>query len=168
MTLQRDKTEIFAWGELPPNTPPELKRAGVMVNGTFEPGFDCYGIPMGTDAFVHQALQIKAAEVKRDMEQVSKILANDSQALWVLRQLLKLLLAELRWLLEEEKQIKAGGDPYWSQGQELAQNMVHVGPSCRGRANRSPPSSARSWTAPWQLVKQWRRRQEVGPVADKH
>ena len=55
----------------------------MMVNGTFEPGFDCYGIPMGTDAFVQEALQIKAAEVKRDMEQVSKILAKDSQALWV-------------------------------------------------------------------------------------
>ena len=83
LTLQRDKTEIFAWGELPPNTPPELKRAGMMVNGAFEPGFDCYGIPMGTDAFVHQALQVKAAGVKRDMEQFCKILAKDSQALWV-------------------------------------------------------------------------------------
>ena len=38
---------------------------------------------MGTDAFVKQALENKATDVKRDMEQVSKILAKDSQALWV-------------------------------------------------------------------------------------
>ena len=33
LVLQRDKTEVFAWGELPEITPPELKRAGVMVQG---------------------------------------------------------------------------------------------------------------------------------------
>ena len=48
---------------MPADTPPELKRAGMVVNGTFEPGFDCYGLPMGTDAFVKQALENKAAEV---------------------------------------------------------------------------------------------------------
>ena len=68
---------------MPADTPPELKRAGMVVNGTFKPGFDCYGIPMGTDAFVKQALENKATDVKRDMEQVSKILSKDSQALWV-------------------------------------------------------------------------------------
>ena len=68
LTLQRQKTEVFAWGELPPDTPPELKRAGMTVDGVFEPGFDCYGIPLGTNAFVRHTLQQKAAEVKRDME----------------------------------------------------------------------------------------------------
>ena len=33
LILQRDKTEVFAWGELPPEMPPELKRAGMMVEG---------------------------------------------------------------------------------------------------------------------------------------
>ena len=55
----------------------------MMVDGTFEPGFDCYGIPLGTDSYVRKALQLKAEEVKRDMEQVADILAKDSQALWV-------------------------------------------------------------------------------------
>ena len=85
----------------------------------------------------------------------------------LLRQLLKLLLAELRWLLEEEKQSKAGGAFCWSLDQELESSMEVVGQNFRERANRSPPSSARSWTAPWQLVQQWRRRAEVGPAADK-
>ena len=83
LTLQRQKTEIFAWGELPTNTPPELKRAGKMVDGVFQPGFDCYGIPLGTNIYVSQALWEKAEEVKRDMEKVADILHKDSQALWV-------------------------------------------------------------------------------------
>ena len=69
LVLQRDKTEVFAWGELPEITPPELKRAGVMVDGQFEPGFVCYGIPVGTNAFVSQALWAKATEVERDVEE---------------------------------------------------------------------------------------------------
>ena len=83
LTLQREKTEVFAWEELPPGTPPELKRAGLMVEGRFEPGFICYGIPMGTDAYVSKALWDKAEEVKLDLEKVSNILAEDNQALWV-------------------------------------------------------------------------------------
>ena len=53
------------------------------VDGVFEPGFDCYGISLGTNAFVRQTLQQKAAEVKRDMEVVADIFSEDSQALWV-------------------------------------------------------------------------------------
>ena len=83
LTLQRQKTEIFAWGDLPPDTPVELKRAGELVDGVFQPGFDCYGIPVGTDAYVGQALKEKGLEVKRDMEQVASTLHQDSQALWV-------------------------------------------------------------------------------------
>ena len=52
------------------------------------------------------------------------------------------------------EQTKACGAPCWSQSQELAQNMELVGPSFKGRINRSPPSSARSWMALWQLVQQ--------------
>ena len=83
LVLQRDKTEIFAWGELPANTPPELKRAGAMVDGRFEPGFICYGIPLGSDSYVRHALWTKAAEVERDINKVVEVLAEDSQALWV-------------------------------------------------------------------------------------
>ena len=54
-----------------------------MVEGRFEPGFICYGIPMGTDAYVSKALWEKAEEVKLDLEKVSNILAEDNQALWV-------------------------------------------------------------------------------------
>ena len=83
LTLQRTKTEVFAWGELPPDTPPELRRAGTMVGEVFHPGFICYGIPMGTDGYVAAALRKKAEEVARDVEKVCSILSEDSQALWV-------------------------------------------------------------------------------------
>ena len=33
MRLQRAKTEVFCWGELPAGTPADLKRAGMEVNG---------------------------------------------------------------------------------------------------------------------------------------
>ena len=42
LSLQRDKTEVFCWGELPPDTPPELKRAGAMVDGD-DVLWDCSG-----------------------------------------------------------------------------------------------------------------------------
>ena len=83
LTLQRQKTEVFAWGDLPAGTPMELKRAGEVVGGVFQPGFDCYGIPLGTDAYVGHALREKGLEVQRDMEQVAATLSQDSQALWV-------------------------------------------------------------------------------------
>ena len=34
--LQRSKTEVFCWGDLPTGTPADLKRAGMEVNGIFE------------------------------------------------------------------------------------------------------------------------------------
>ena len=83
LTLQKEKTEIFSWGDLPAGTPAELKRAGKVVAGVFQPGFDCYGIPLGTDAYVGQALWEKGLEVMRDMEKVASTLSQDSQALWV-------------------------------------------------------------------------------------
>ena len=40
----------FSWdGSLHPGTPTGLMRAGSVVNGTWEPGIICYGIPIGTD-----------------------------------------------------------------------------------------------------------------------
>ena len=55
-----------------------------MVEGRFEPGFICYGIPMGSDAYVGKALWEKAAgRQPGDLEKVTSILAKDSQALWV-------------------------------------------------------------------------------------
>ena len=54
-----------------------------MVGEVFQPGFVCYGIPMGTDGYVASALWEKAEDVAREVEKVTSILSEDSQALWV-------------------------------------------------------------------------------------
>ena len=82
-TLKRQKTEIFAWGDVTPETPMELKSAGKPVEDLFRPGFDYYGIPVGTDDYVGKALRKKGLKVKRDMERVVSSLHQNSQALWV-------------------------------------------------------------------------------------
>ena len=51
LQLQRDKTEVFSWGTLPQQAPADMKRAGVQVENIVEPGFLCYDIPVGSQAY---------------------------------------------------------------------------------------------------------------------
>ena len=63
LRLQWNKTQVFSWdGDLPPDAHPLLTLAGETVDGVFERGFMCYGIPIGTDNFVRAKLQEKAEE----------------------------------------------------------------------------------------------------------
>ena len=51
--LQVSKTEVFSWdGVLPPQAPQDMKVAGAQVGEQWQPGFVCYGIPVGTPAYV--------------------------------------------------------------------------------------------------------------------
>ena len=84
LVLQRSKTEVFSWGVPPPGTPRDMKRAGVEVEGRFEPGLICYGIPIGTKAYTQHMLRVKAEEVAATAEKVCSVLGEDKQALWVL------------------------------------------------------------------------------------
>jgi hypothetical protein len=52
LTLSRRKTEVFSWQELGQELPRELTRAGTVVEGVFQPGFICYGIPVGSKPYV--------------------------------------------------------------------------------------------------------------------
>ena len=60
-----------------------MKRAGVMLEGGFAPGFVCYGIPIGSSEYVSTMLEAKAEEVVQEVEEITEILGADSQALWV-------------------------------------------------------------------------------------
>ena len=82
LRLQRSKTEIFCWGELPAGTPAGMRRAGMEVNGIFEPGFECYGIGIGTKAFVSAFLEAKVEEIKEVVEKTCRLLEEDLQAKW--------------------------------------------------------------------------------------
>ena len=64
LELQVQKTEVFSWdGLLPPQAPPNMKVAGVSMEGSFFPGMVVYGIPVGTDKYVQHMLE----EVVNDM-----------------------------------------------------------------------------------------------------
>ena len=84
LQLERSKTEIFSWGELPAGTPPGLARAGTLLDGTFQPGFILYGIPVGTPAYVRHHLGLKVQEVAGEVEQVLNVLEGEGQAIWTI------------------------------------------------------------------------------------
>ena len=84
LDLQRDKTEIFARGDLPEGTPADLKRAGTMIEGVFEPGFDCYGVGIGSPNFVSQYLEKKVDEIEELVNKTCQLLEGDLQAKWTL------------------------------------------------------------------------------------
>ena len=80
---QRSKTEVFTWsGVLPAQTTPGLVRAGALVNGVFESGFLCYGVPIGADNYVRHMLEVKVEEVAREAELSVKVLETERQTLW--------------------------------------------------------------------------------------
>ena len=66
--------------------------AGATVNGVFERGFLCYGVPIGTDAYVKHVLYQKAKEITDGAERASEVLAGDRQALW----------AVLKWSISQQ------------------------------------------------------------------
>ena len=83
LQLERSKTEVFNWScRLPESSPVGLKVAGSEVNGQFLPGFICYGIPIGTQAYVKYQLSLKVQEVAREVEEIVRVLDGEGQAIW--------------------------------------------------------------------------------------
>ena len=81
--LQVTKTEVFTWNDLPPVTPPGMKRAGVQVGEQWLSGFLCYGIPVGTSEYVKHQLCDKVQEVRSEVDRVKDVLGEgDGQAIW--------------------------------------------------------------------------------------
>ena len=82
--LQVSKTEVFTWsGMLPPQAPQDMKRAGVQIGDVWQPGFLCYGIPVGTRQYCQHLLMEKVQEVRSEVDRVKQVLGEeDSQAIW--------------------------------------------------------------------------------------
>ena len=82
--LQVSKTEVFTWtGVLPAQAPSDMKRAGVMLSGVWQPGYLCYGIPVGTRQYCQYMLMEKVREVGEEVDRVKQVLGeDDSQAIW--------------------------------------------------------------------------------------
>ena len=56
--------------------------AGALVDGVFERGFLCYGVPIGTDIYVKHTLLQKAKEIVSGAERAVEVLAGERQSLW--------------------------------------------------------------------------------------
>ena len=83
--IERSKTEVFTWsGELPAGTPEGFPRAGTVIDQEFCPGFLCYGIPVGTPAYVRHQLSKKVQEVASEVEQIVKVLDQEGQSIWTI------------------------------------------------------------------------------------
>ena len=75
-----------------------MKRAGVQIGNVWQPGFLCYGIPVGTRQSCQHLLLEKVQEVRAEVDRVKQVLGEeDSQAIWCI---LKCSLAQkLDWHL---------------------------------------------------------------------
>ena len=83
LQLQWDKSCIFTWtGILPVGTPEGVKIAGKIVDGTFEAGFDCYGVPIGTEKYISSEIKEIAVMIVADAHKTVEVLSSNKQALW--------------------------------------------------------------------------------------
>ncbi len=76
------KRKYITDASLPVGTPEGLVRAGTIVDGSWEPGIICYGVPIGTDPYVTHMLSCKLEEIEQQEEQIHKVLEDEKQALW--------------------------------------------------------------------------------------
>ena len=83
LELQRAKCKVYLReGELPPETPEGLTLAGEEVDGEFLRGFLCFGVPIGSEAYVTHKLQEQANEIIKDGERARQVLGSNYQSLW--------------------------------------------------------------------------------------
>ena len=67
---------MFTWkGDLPLNTPAGIELVGEEISGVFERGFECYGIPIGTDNYVKYKLKCRADQIVKDADQTTDLLS---------------------------------------------------------------------------------------------
>ena len=82
LDLQRNKTQALSLDDHPPDIPDDIKCAGQVINGKFEPGFDVYGCPVGTDTYVNWWLNHKVDQLQCVKSTICNVLESDRQALW--------------------------------------------------------------------------------------
>ena len=80
LELQRSKTEVYGMDEaISVSSLGDLVRAGITVDGSWEPGFLCYGVPIGSDKYVTHMLGAKMDEIEEQAEQVLNVLIEESK-----------------------------------------------------------------------------------------
>ena len=83
LVWEKTKTEVFYWdGNMSEYCTPGLTRAGVVIDGSFEPGYLCYGVPIGTDKYVEHMLEEKMIDVTKSAKNSIEVLGDERQSLW--------------------------------------------------------------------------------------
>ena len=85
LTLETTKTKVYeATGRRPSEAPPTMPLAGVKVGEQWLPGFTCYGVEIGSNAYVKHSLRARVEEIIDQIDKVMHLLRDDPQAAWVL------------------------------------------------------------------------------------
>ena len=72
LTLQRTKSEFYS-ARQEVDIPPDFIKAGCTDSGgQFQPGFICYGVPIGTDTYVKEMLGKKINEIEGEADKIFK------------------------------------------------------------------------------------------------
>ena len=83
LTLQANKCELFTRnGDKPEGCVSEVSLGGVMVDGSWEPGFVCVGVPVGTDEYVREMMRKKMTDLREEAARASRVLGEERQSLW--------------------------------------------------------------------------------------
>jgi hypothetical protein len=92
LELEWSKSEVFSWdGVLPAGCPDGITLAGEEIEGTFQPGFLCYGVPVGTPEYATSQLFERARKIAKDANSTVELLGGERQALW----------ASLKWSISQ-------------------------------------------------------------------
>ena len=87
LNLRLSKSLVYTQsGEMPTGAPAGMERAGTRAEegGPWMAGFRCYGVYIGSDAYVRHMLRKEAERICGEIDQVMHLLRQDSQAAWIL------------------------------------------------------------------------------------
>ena len=69
---------------MPSEAPAGFVKAGAMVDDEFQPGFLCYGVPIGTDKYVSTMLDLQLDEMEGEIHKMQEVLEPSRQSMWAL------------------------------------------------------------------------------------
>ena len=85
LVLQVTKSEVYsASGVMPTEAPTGFVNAGLEVQEQFQPGFLCYGVPIGTETYVTSMLDTKIKELEGEVEKMCQTLDSSRQSIWAM------------------------------------------------------------------------------------
>ena len=87
LNLRLSKSLVYTQsGEMPPGAPDGMEQAGIRAEegGPWLSGFRCYGVYIGSDAYVRHMLKKEAERICGEIDQVMHLLRKDSHAAWIL------------------------------------------------------------------------------------